>query len=298
VNATPWPAPAKLNLFLHVTGRRADGYHELETLFQLIDLDDQLWIVARDDGAIVRHGGAPDVAADADLAVRAAQHLRARAGDPALGADLTIDKRIPLGAGLGGGSSDAATVLVALNALWGLRWSTERLAALGLELGADVPVFVRGENAIGRGVGERLEPVALPRRVYAIVYPGIAVATGAAFQAPELTRNSLPITIPGSPLPWEAVTALPGRNDLEPVVAARYPPVRAALDWLGARGAARMTGSGASVFAAFADRRAAEAALVGLPAGWTGIVAAGLERSPLAARLAAEGDAAGAPADR
>jgi 4-diphosphocytidyl-2-C-methyl-D-erythritol kinase len=288
VSPDPWPAPAKLNLFLHVTGRRADGYHELETLFQLIDRTDELRIRVRRDAVIERIGGAAGVPAEEDLVVRAARLLRARAGDPELGAEIDVVKRIPVGGGLGGGSSDAATVLVALNELWALGFDTERLAALGLELGADVPLFVGGMNAVGRGVGERLEPVALPAQVYAVVFPGLAVSTAEAFQAPELTRNSRPITIPGSVWPSAFVAGLPGRNDLEPVVAARHPAVRAALDWLGARGAARMTGSGASVFAAFADRPAAAAALAELPDGWTGFVAQGLERSPLIARLAAE----------
>jgi len=298
VSTAPWPAPAKLNLFLHVTGRRADGYHELETLFQLIDLADELRIRVRRDGVIERTGGAAGVPAEQDLVVRAARLLRARAGDPQLGAEIEVRKRIPVGGGLGGGSSDAATVLVALNELWGLGWEPARLAAAGLALGADVPVFVHGDNAVARGVGELLEPVPLPPRTFAVVYPGVAVATTEVFQAPELTRNSPAITIPGSPLPYGGGAQLPGRNDLQPVVAARHPAVRAALEWLGARGAARMTGSGASVFAVFADRRAARAALEGLPAGWTGIVAEGLHRSPLAARLAAERDAGHRPARR
>jgi 4-diphosphocytidyl-2-C-methyl-D-erythritol kinase len=298
VSPDPWPAPAKLNLFLHVTGRRADGYHELETLFQLIDRADELRIGVRRDGVIARSGGPAGVPAESDLVVRAARLLRARAGDPDLGADLDLVKRIPVGGGLGGGSSDAATVLVALNALWGLHWGLDRLAALGLELGADVPVFVYGENALARGIGEQLEPVTLPRRAFAVVFPGVSVSTVEVFQAPELTRNSEAITIPGSPLSVGIGVPLPGRNDLEPVVVARHPAVRAALEWLGARGAARMTGSGASVFASFADRSSAEAALDGLPAGWTGFVAEGLHRSPLAARLAAERSAGHLPARR
>ncbi len=298
MNTAAWPAPAKLNLFLHVTGRRADGYHELETLFQLIDLADELRIRVRPDGVIERSGGPDGVPADQDLVVRAARLLRARAGQPELGAEIELEKRIPVGAGLGGGSSDAATALVALNELWQLGLGTERLAALGLELGADVPVFVRGENAVARGVGERLEPVALPPRVYAVVFPGTPVSTAEAFQAPELTRNSPSITIPGSPLPSGRGAEPPGRNDFEPVVLARHPTVRAAHAWLGARGAVRMTGSGASVFAAYADRRAAAAALVGLPDGWTGFVAEGLKCSPLGARLAAERGAGQRPARR
>jgi 4-diphosphocytidyl-2-C-methyl-D-erythritol kinase len=297
VSTAPWPAPAKLNLFLHVTGRRADGYHELETLFQIVDWTDEVSIEPREDGRIERLGGAPGVPANEDLVVRAARLLRERAGRPELGATLAVTKRIPLGAGLGGGSSDAATTLVALNTLWGLGLSTGALAALGLALGADVPVFVRGRNAIARGVGEDLEPVELPERAFAIIFPGIPVATREAFQAPELTRNSPPITISGFPLSGAAGAPLPGRNDLEPVVAARHPAVRRALDWLGARGAARMTGSGACVFAAFDDRACAAAALVDLPADWIGFAAVGLPASPLLARVAAE-RGTGSPADR
>ena len=286
-----WPAPAKLNLFLHVTGRRADGYHELETLFQIIDWADELSVAVRADGVIERSGGPAGVTPEQDLVVRAARLLRERAGHPGLGATLALVKRIPLGAGLGGGSSDAATALVALNQLWGLGLGVESLAALAVELGADVPLFVRGQNALARGVGESLEPVELPRRAYAVVFPGTPVATAEAFQAPELTRNSPAITIPGLPLPSVDGAALPGRNDLEPVVAARYPAVRAALDWLGKRAAARMTGSGACVFAVCADRAAAQAALTGLPQGWTGFAAVGLPCSPLVARLAMEREA-------
>jgi 4-diphosphocytidyl-2-C-methyl-D-erythritol kinase len=279
-----WPAPAKLNLFLLVTGRRADGYHELQTVFQIVDLADEVRLRPRHDGAIVRTAGPEDVPPDADLVVRAARALRDAAGRPDLGCDVAVTKRIPMGGGLGGGSSDAATVLVALDALWGLRLGVDRLASLGLALGADVPVFVRGATAVGGGVGERLEPLDVPPAWFAIVHPGVSVATGPVFQAPELTRNSSPIKIRGSFSPGWPDRDLPGRNDLEPVVASRHAPVRAALDWLGRRGRARLTGSGACVFAAFADEGAAHAALDGLPAEWRGFVARGLARSPLAER--------------
>jgi 4-diphosphocytidyl-2-C-methyl-D-erythritol kinase len=280
-----WPAPAKLNLFLHVTGRRADGYHELETIFQIIDLEDEIEISINADGRIERGVGAAGVAPEQDLVVRAARLLRERYGDPALGARIEVRKRIPMGGGLGGGSSDAATVLVALNALWGLGQAEEALAGLGRELGADVPVFVRGRNAVARGIGDRLEPVELPPKAYAIVYPGVGVATATIFQAPELTRNSPTITIPGFPLPGLAGATLPGRNDLEPVVVAREPAVRDALGWLGRHGAARMTGSGACVFLACESREAARAALADLPKSWQGFVAEGLPRSSLHERL-------------
>ena len=284
----PWPAPAKLNLFLHITGRRADGYHELQTLFQPIDLVDELTIRPRSDGVLARTGadiGAPPAS---DLVLRAARLLRAEAGEARFGADIALLKRIPVGGGLGGGSSDAATTLVALNELWGLGWPAGRLADLALRLGADVPVFIAGTPALARGIGELLEAVPVAPASYAIVFPGVPVPTAEVFQAPELTRNSPVITIAGFLTSDWPSQPLAGRNDLEPIVAERYPPVRAALDWLGRRGHARLTGSGASVFAAFADRGAARAALAGLPDDWMGFVATGLARSPLAARVATE----------
>jgi 4-diphosphocytidyl-2-C-methyl-D-erythritol kinase len=271
-----WPAPAKLNLFLHVTGRRPDGYHLLQTVFQLVDLCDTLDVEVRADGCIERVAGPAPVAPGSDLALRAARLLQSRTGTT-LGANLWLHKHIPVGGGLGGGSSDAATALVALNALWRTGLDTPALAALGLELGADVPVFVHGRSAWAEGVGEALEPVDLPGRWFAIVFPGVAVSTAEVFQAPELTRNSPKITIRG-------FLQAGGRNDCEPVVSARHPEVRAALDWLGARGAARLTGTGACVFAAFARREDAEAALAGLPPAWTGYAARGLAVSPLLAR--------------
>ncbi len=275
-----WPAPAKLNLFLLVTGRRADGYHELQTAFQLLDLCDRLDFTVRDDGLIRRVAGPDAIAPEADLAIRAARRLQQEAGVTA-GADIAVSKRIPAGGGLGGGSSDAATALVALNCLWGLDWPLERLAAAGLALGADVPLFVLGHSAWAEGVGERLSPLELPARHYAVIFPGLAVSTAEIFQAPELTRNSAPTTIRG-------FLQAGGRNDCEPVVAARYPEVARALDWLSRKGEARLTGTGSSVFAAFPTVEAARAALDGLPAGWTGFAAAGLDRSPLLERLAAE----------
>ena len=275
-----WPAPAKVNLFLHVTGRRPDGYHELQTVFQLLDLCDSLDIETRQDGAIERLAGPGGVEPEADLVVRAARLLQSRAGT-GMGANLWLHKRIPLGGGLGGGSSDAATVLVALNALWGTGLDTGALAALGLELGADVPVFVRGRSAWAEGVGELLEPVDLPPRWFAVVCPGVAVATAEVFQAPELTRNSPKITIRG-------FLQAGGRNDCEPVVLARQGEIRAAIEWLRERGAARLTGTGSCVFAGFATPDEAAAALAGLPRRWAGFVARGLAVSPLVQRLAVE----------
>ena len=288
MSGAPWPAPAKLNLFLHVTGQRADGYHELQTLFQLIDLSDELTIRLRRDGRIVRSGTPVEGGPAADLVVRAATRLATEAGVAVPGADIELKKRIPVGAGLGGGSSDAATTLVALDELWGLGLGTDRLAALGLELGADVPVFIHGTSALAVGIGERLTPVRLPPAYFAVVFPGVPVRTSEVFQAPELTRNSPVITIPGFLSSDWPTRALPGRNDLEAVVLGREPEVRRALDWLKARGHARMTGSGAALFAAFATAAEAGAALAGLPAEWNGFVVTGLAQSPLAARVAAE----------
>ena len=276
-----WPAPAKLNLFLHVTGRRPDGYHEIQTVFQLIDLEDRLVFTPRADGEVRRLEGPAEVPPAEDLCVRAARKLQeaCRLSDP--GVDIRLEKHIPLQGGLGGGSSDAATTLVALNEIWGLRLPPSLLCELGLSLGADVPLFVRGETAWGEGVGERLTPLELPPRHYAVVFPGVGIPTAEIFQAPELTRKTPETTIRG-------FLKAGGRNDCEPVVAGRSPEVRRALDWLGERGAARMTGTGSCVFAAFADRDAAAAALAGLPTEWRGFVARGLGRSPLQERLAAE----------
>ncbi|MGQ0384785.1 MAG: 4-(cytidine 5'-diphospho)-2-C-methyl-D-erythritol kinase [Gammaproteobacteria bacterium] len=280
MSAEPWPAPAKLNLFLHVLGRRADGYHDIQTVFQLIDLADSLMFAPRPDGAIRRTEGPPEIREPDDLCVRAARRLQVE-GRVHAGADIRLVKRIPIQGGLGGGSSDAATTLVALNEIWGLRYDDDRLAALGREIGADVPLFTRGRSAWGEGVGDRLTPVELPPRHFAIVWPGVGVPTAQVFQAPELTRNSPETTIRG-------FLKAGGRNDCEAVVTARQPAVAAALAWLSGRGEARLTGTGSCVFAAFADHRSAQAALTGLPPGWNGCVARGLDRSPLQERLAAE----------
>lgn len=277
-----WPAPAKLNLFLHVTGRRPDGYHILQTVFQLLDHCDELFIEVTRDGEIRRPEGAAGVAPEDDLAVRAARCLQQASGCR-LGAEIRVHKRIPAGGGLGGGSSDAATVLVALNRLWGLGWSLGQLAALGLQLGADVPVFVHGRTAWAEGIGERLLPIAVPRAWYAVVCPDCAVSTAAVFSDPELTRDTPETTING-------FLSGKGRNDCEPVVRRRYPVVAAALDWVAARagsGAARLTGTGGCVFARFGAAGEARAVLAGLPHGWTGFVARGLAESPLLGRVGA-----------
>jgi 4-diphosphocytidyl-2-C-methyl-D-erythritol kinase len=287
VGESHWPAPAKLNLFLHVTGRRADGYHELQTVFQLIDLCDTLSIRVTGDGRIERPTGPAGVDPDSDLTVRAAKALQAAAGVRS-GASLRVQKRIPLGGGLGGGSSDAATTLVALNHLWGCGLSTDELARLGLALGADVPVFIRGSSAWAEGVGERLVPVELPERWYVVIHPGVGVPTRDVFQSPELTRNSPVITIRaffeagGS----EAAVAPCGpatRNDCEPVVRARYPQVADALSWLEKFAPARLTGTGSCIFAAFASAIEAERVAARVPDRWRAFVARGLNVSPLQA---------------
>jgi 4-diphosphocytidyl-2-C-methyl-D-erythritol kinase len=274
---THWPAPAKLNLFLHVTGRRADGYHELQTLFQLLDLTDTVSITVREDGRIERPTGPPGVAAEEDLVVRAARVLQEATGST-LGATLRVRKRIPLGGGLGGGSSDAATALSALNELWGCGLGRDRLARLGLSLGADVPVFVEGSSAWGEGLGERLTPVTLPEAWYVIIHPGVAVSTRDVFQSPELTRNSPVITI-------RAFFESGGRNDCESVVRAQVPEVAEALEWLGRQAPARLTGTGSCVFAACTSAIEAERLAARVPDRWTSYVARGLNTSPLLERL-------------
>lgn len=281
MNPGAWPAPAKLNLFLHVVGRRSDGYHLLQTCFQLIDLLDWLEFEPRRDGVIRRVEGPDWLSPEEDLVVRAARLLADRTGCR-LGVDIRLHKTIPAGGGLGGGSSDAATVLVALNGLWGVGLGEDALAGLGLELGADVPVFVRGHTAWAEGVGDSLQTVELPEAWYAVIWPGVAVPTAEVFQAPELTRNSPRITIRG-------LLDQGARNDCEPVVIARHPEVRAALDWLGRHGAARMSGTGSCVFAALPGEREARAAVADLPGGWQGFAVRGLNDSPLLERASAEG---------
>jgi 4-diphosphocytidyl-2-C-methyl-D-erythritol kinase len=281
---TFWPAPAKLNLFLHILGRRADGYHELQTLFQLVDLADSIGITVDPDGRIERVEGASGVPAEADLVVRAAQALKVASGS-ALGARLAVRKHIPMGAGLGGGSSDAATVLLVLNRLWRVGFGLEELAAIGATLGADVPVFVYGSSGWGEGRGERIQPLELPRRWFVIVHPGVAVSTREVFQAPELTRNSSVLTIADL---WHAGgPERAARNDCEAVVRSRVPAVGAALDWLGEFSPSRLTGTGACVFASFASAAEAEQVAARVPPPWMGYVARALDRSPLHERLQA-----------
>jgi 4-diphosphocytidyl-2-C-methyl-D-erythritol kinase len=266
---------------LHVTGRRPDGYHELQTVFQLVDLCDELRFEVDTDGRIERLEGAVGVPPAEDLVVRAAVALRKAAGRPELGARIRVRKRIPMGGGLGGGSSDAATTLVALNEMWGSELKIDELAAIGADLGADVPVFVHGRSAWAEGIGERLTPLELPPRWFVIIHPGVAVSTAEVFQAAELTRNSPVITI-------RAFFDSGGRNDCEPVVRQRFPAVAEALDWLSRFAPARLTGTGACVFAAFDRIEDAERVAARVPDTWRSFVARGLDRSPLHAALGRE----------
>ncbi|MEO8202723.1 MAG: 4-(cytidine 5'-diphospho)-2-C-methyl-D-erythritol kinase [Betaproteobacteria bacterium] len=281
-----YPAPAKLNLFLHVLGRRADGYHLLQTVFRLIDRADEVGIAARRDGVIRRIDETPGVAADTDLCLRAAhslrEHARSRLGAAAtdLGADIGLRKNLPIGGGLGGGSSDAATVLMVLNQAWGLGLGPEALMGLGLGLGADVPVFIFGRNALGEGVGERLVALALPPAWFLVLAPQVSVSTKEIFGSSALTRDTkrlkLPPFFPGL-----------GKNDLQPVATALYPQIAAHLAWLANHGDARMTGSGACVFAQFDTEEKALAVKAKMPGGMLGFVARGLDEHPLRGRFAA-----------
>ncbi len=272
-----WPAPAKLNLFLHVTGRRADGYHSLQTVFCLIDLADTLRFTARADGKLTLRRPLAGVPPERDLCLRAAALLK-RATGQREGVEIDLDKRIPVGGGLGGGSSDAATTLVVLNHLWRLGLKREELQRLALELGADVPLFVFGSNAFAEGVGEILTPLALPAAWYLVLVPPVAVPTATVFAAPELTRDAKPIRITAF---FDGLKQRALRNDLEPVVSKRYPEVAHHLAWLKQHGEARMSGSGACVFAEFSTESAARAVHAQLPQAMRGFVARGLERHPL-----------------
>ncbi|MGA7180267.1 MAG: 4-(cytidine 5'-diphospho)-2-C-methyl-D-erythritol kinase [Thiobacillaceae bacterium] len=268
-----YPAPAKLNLFLHVVGRREDGYHLLQTVFRFIDHGDSIHLALRDDGRIVRLHELDGVAEDTDLTVRAARMLQAESGAK-MGIDIRLEKRLPQGGGLGGGSSDAATVLLALNRLWHINWPRKRLEELALRLGADVPVFVFGQSAFAEGVGERLQPVVLKPAWYVVLMPPVRISTAEIFAAPELTRNTPPIKIPD-------FSAGVGHNDLEPVVLSRSPEIVRHLHWLNAFGKARMTGSGACLFLEVSDQTAAQGILDRMPADMQGFIAAGLDRHPL-----------------
>lgn len=273
-----WPAPAKLNLFLHLTGRREDGMHTLQTLFQLLDYGDSLDFRLREDGQLRRLAGPTEIAAHEDLAVRAAALLQT-ISSTRLGADIYVHKRLPAGGGLGGGSSDAATTLVALNRLWDIGAGEDELATMALSLGADVPLFVRGRTAWGEGIGERLTPETSPGPAWFLVLDaGVAAASGRVYGEPDLTRDTPPRTITPASLAGT-------RNDCEAAVCRLYPEVGRALEWLGGQAPARLTGTGGCVFAGFERRERAEDALERIPPPWRGFVARGVYRSPLLERL-------------
>ena len=270
-----WPAPAKVNHFLHVTGRREDGYHRLQTLFQFLDLQDELVFTARGDGHIRLLNPPPGLAGDDNLILRAARLMQRMSGAP-IGADIHLTKRIPVGGGLGGGSSNAATTLVALNRLWNLGFPLDELAGYGAMLGADVPVFVRGKAAWGEGIGEKLSPIDLPERAIVLVVPPVAVSTASIFGDADLPRDHPRVE-------WSDFLAGECVNDCEAVVCRRHPEVALALSTLRRFGPAKLSGTGASVFLECDDRAAAEAVAAQLPASWNKPVVRGLNHSPLAA---------------
>ncbi len=273
-----WAAPAKLNLFLHITGRRADGYHNLQTLFQFIDLQDELAFQVRSDGQLICHTELPGVKPQDNLIWRAAHLLQQTAQTPQ-GADIWLEKRIPSGGGLGGGSSDAATTLLALNQLWGLHYTQSQLAALGLQLGADVPVFIQGVATWASGVGEQFFPVEqLDTPYYCVLHPNCEISTGAIFQHEQLTRNTKPIKMPRF-VELDTLWAHT-HNDCEALVCREYPAVQTALEWLKPFAPARLTGTGACVFAPFTTASAAQQALAALPKAWQGWLVQGLNQSP------------------
>ncbi len=282
MSAQAWPAPAKLNLFLHITTRRADGMHELQTLFQFLDVGDSLYFELREDAALNLEAGLAGVANEDNLVMQAARCLQEATGSP-LGADIRLEKHLPAGGGLGGGSSDAATTLVALNKLWQTGLSTDGLASLGLKLGADVPVFVHGKAAWAEGVGEKFTEASPPEPWYLVLIPDCEVSTAAVFSAPELTRDCQPITI------RDFLSGHTG-NVCETVVREQYPAVDEALIWLGQFAPARMTGTGSCVFAAFENKAQAIEVSGKMPGKWKGFIAKGCNQSPLLERLAAERD--------
>ena len=285
------PAPAKLNLFLHVNGRREDGYHLLQTVFQLVDHGDTLHFALRDDEQILRVTDLPGVPEQQDLIIRAARLLQAevlrRTGALPRGVDIAIDKVLPMGGGLGGGSSDAATTLMALNKLWQGGLTREELMALGLPLGADIPFFIFGENAFAEGVGEAMQPVATPDCWYVVIEPGVQVPTAAIFCAEGLTRNTEAVTIADFSRHLAKSNSANGfgKNDLQQVASSLFKPVADAVEWLSAYGEARMTGSGACVFGAFSTKEEADEVLSNVPSVWSAWKAKALSRHPLITML-------------
>lgn len=284
------PAPAKLNLFLHITGRRPDGYHLLQTVFQLVDFNDMLHFEVRDDDQIRRSTDIPGVPEESDLIVRAARLLQgaireknsAATTQAPLGANIGIEKNLPMGGGLGGGSSDAATTLMALNHLWQGGLSRQELMALGLQLGADVPFFLFGRNAFAEGIGESLQKLDTPGLWFVIIQPGLTIPTEIIFSSSELTRSTKPVKMTDFSI---GTKKLFGKNDLEAVAVSKFPEVAAAIKWLGNYGDARMTGSGACVFCAFTEEHEADKALKSVPAQWKAWKAKAMQEHPLAGLL-------------
>jgi 4-diphosphocytidyl-2-C-methyl-D-erythritol kinase len=281
------PAPAKLNLFLHVVGRRADGYHLLQSVFQLVERGDTLDFGLREDGRIVRTNEVPGVPEASDLIVRALRRLAAayeeRRGRAAPGIDVAIDKILPMGGGLGGGSSDAATALMAANYLWRAGFSDDELMEIGLPLGADIPFFIYGRTAFVEGVGEAMQPVAGPDCWYVVIEPGVSVPTPAIFTAEDLTRDTKPVRI--ADFPAAHLLSEFGKNDLQAVASRLFPPVAQAIEWLGQYGAARMTGSGACVFCAVPGEAQADQVLEGVPSAWRAWKTRSLARHPMKSLL-------------
>jgi len=277
------PAPAKLNLFLHVVGRRADGYHLLQSVFQLIDRGDTLHFDLRDDGLIRRVNDVPGVPEESDLVVRALRRLadafEQRHGRAVRGIDVRLDKILPMGGGLGGGSSDAATALMAANHLWQGGFSDEELMAIGLPLGADIPFFLFGETAFVEGIGEAMQPVQGPHCCYVVIEPGVSVPTPAIFTAHDLTRDSKPVRIADFP-EAQNISGF-GRNDLQGVAVRLFPAVGEAIAWLSQYGSARMTGSGACVFVALPGEAEANHVLGQVPGKWKAWKATSLARHPM-----------------
>ena len=281
-NALTLPSPAKLNLFLHITGRRSDGYHELQTAFQLLDFGDSVELNTRSDNKIVLLESLKGVPDEDNIVIRAAKLLQKQQSDKntVLGADIKINKQIPMGGGLGGGSSNAASTLLGLNYLWKMGLSNDQLAEIGLNLGADVPVFIYGQNSFGEGIGERLQPLVLPKYWFTVIKPPVSVPTAEIFLHSQLTRDTVTIRIAAV---FEHLQtpdlAKELRNDCEDIVRREYPEISEALDWLNGLGTARLTGTGACIFACFASLAEAEAVLAEMPASYTGFIAQGTDRS-------------------
>jgi 4-diphosphocytidyl-2-C-methyl-D-erythritol kinase len=268
-----WPAPGKLNLFLHILGQRADGYHLLQSIFQLIDYHDTLYLNVRTDGKICHHNPLPGVPIEQDLTVRAARALQ-KVSATSFGVDIRIEKRLPIGGGFGGGSSNAATMLLALNQLWQLGYARTTLQQIGLSLGADVPFFIFGQTAWVEGIGDVLQPILLPEQYFVVLKPPVSVSTSAIYRDPDLTRNTKSIRMRD----FEMAQT---KNDFEPLVSKKYPQVAATIEWLNQFSPARMTGSGSGVFAGFATQNAANAVISQVPERMMGFVTHSINQHPL-----------------